>query len=131
VLKTAQDSYYLHARGSVVFRLYATSRKVAGSKPDKVNYFFQITKSFRPHSALRFIQSLPEMNTRNRKIMFLGLERDRCKRLTTLPPSMSRLPIQCEILNILQTYRNPWPVIGIAMYRYIYICIFMYRYILL
>jgi hypothetical protein len=49
---------------------YAISRKVAGSRPDEVNEFFQFTSSFqrtRPWDS-----SLPELSTRNIKIMFLG-----------------------------------------------------------
>jgi hypothetical protein len=45
---------------------YATSRKVMGSGPHEVN------ESFRPRRALGFTQSLTEMSTRIRKIMFLG-----------------------------------------------------------
>jgi hypothetical protein len=36
--------------------------------------------------------------------------------LTTLLPSMSRLPTQCGILNTSQSYRSPWPVTGTSFY---------------
>jgi hypothetical protein len=62
------------------FRQYAISRKSPG-----------------------FTQSLTEMSTRSIQIMCLG----RCVGLTTLPPSVSRLP------NISQPYRHPWLVTGI------------------
>jgi hypothetical protein len=32
-----------------------------------------------------------------------------------LPTSVSQLSRQCRILNILQPYRPPWPVTGIAL----------------
>jgi hypothetical protein len=53
--------------------------------------------------------------TRSRKYYFGGVERGRCARLTTLPPSMSRLSRQCGILNIPQYCRSPRPVTGIAL----------------
>jgi hypothetical protein len=44
-----------------------------------------------------------------------GVKCGRCVGLTTLLPSLSRLSRQCAILNILQPYRPPRPVMGIAL----------------
>jgi hypothetical protein len=50
------------------------------------------------------------------ELVFLGgVKCGGCVRLTTLPPSVSLLPRQCEILNISQLYRPPRPVTGIAL----------------
>jgi hypothetical protein len=54
-------------------------------------------------------QPLTEINTRNRKLMFLG------SKVTILLPSVSRLSRQCGILNISQPYRPPGPDTGIAL----------------
>jgi hypothetical protein len=47
----------------------------------------------------------------------------RCVGLTTLPPSVSRLSRRCGILNILQPYRPPWPVSGIAFFYFFFTCL--------
>jgi hypothetical protein len=68
-----------------------------------------------------FTQCLTEMSTRNiKKIIFLGSKGGRCVGVTTLPPSMSRLSIQCGILSISQPYRLPRPVTGIVLLYPVY-----------
>jgi hypothetical protein len=57
------------------------------------------------------------MTIRSRKC-FWGVERGQWVELTTLKPSVSRLSRQCGILNILQPYRPPRPVTGIALLYY-------------
>jgi hypothetical protein len=47
-------------------RNYATSRKDADSRFDKVNDFYQFTYSFQPHYAPRFTEHLTELSTRDR-----------------------------------------------------------------
>jgi hypothetical protein len=55
------------------------------------------------------------MSTRSRKANICGEKSAAgALRMTTLPPSVSRLSIQCVILNISQPYRPPWPVTGTA-----------------
>jgi hypothetical protein len=46
--------------------------------------------------------------------------------LTTLPPSVSRLSRQCEILNISQPYRLPKSVTGIALLFFLLIYVIGY-----
>jgi hypothetical protein len=94
---------------------YATNRKVVGSRLDEVNEFFLIYLILPLHQAPRFTQPLTEMSTKTRKIMFLRSRARPVRRadnITTVP-SVSRLSIQCGILNISQTYTHPRPVMGI------------------
>jgi hypothetical protein len=66
----------------------ATSRKVAVSIPDEVIEFFNLPDLSSRNIALRSTQPLTEMSTRN---LPWGLKGGWCIKLTTLPPSVSRL----------------------------------------
>jgi hypothetical protein len=73
-------------------RHYATSLKVAGSRPDEVNAFFSIL----PAALGPGVHSASNRNEyqKQEKKCFWGEERGRCVGLTTLPPSVSRLSRQ-------------------------------------
>jgi hypothetical protein len=48
----------------------------------------------------------------------VGVERSLCVRLTSFPPSVSRLSSQCGILNISKRYRPPRSVTEIGLLFY-------------
>jgi hypothetical protein len=95
-------------------RNYATSWKVAISKPHEVIKFFLIYLIL---SAVGFTQPLTEMITSKRRggKKFWEVERVRRVRLKTSQKSVSWLFRECGIFNISQTYRSLRPVTEVVL----------------
>jgi hypothetical protein len=87
-------------------RHFATSRKLAGSSPDEVNYF-QFTYSFQLHYG-------PGVDSDSKRNLPVGKGR-RALKADNFTPSVSRLSRKCESLDVSQPFAPLRFVTGIAL----------------
>jgi hypothetical protein len=118
---------YVGARGSLADRDTVLSRKVAGSRHGEVTELSNLPQHSSCTMPLEFTQPLttlvPETET-----CFWIVQCGRFLRITTSPPSVSRLSRNCGIFDFAQPYRLPQPVTRTALHMHArtHTCIYIY-----
>jgi hypothetical protein len=102
-------------------RHYSTGRKVAGSISTAVTgFFFNVPN---PSSRNTALEVDPTSNRNEYQEFSWSAKSSRRIRLTTSPPSVSRLSTKCGILDVSQPFTPSWLVKIIALLYYEYIAI--------
>jgi hypothetical protein len=103
------DTFNWDTKKSCEYKLYVTSRKIAGSIPDKYIKFFNWPNPSNRTMVMKTTQVLTEMSSRN---LMRGVKACRHARLANSSPTVSRFCRKCRNLSVWNAYWSSRLVTG-------------------